>query len=600
MHYRIFTQATKRTFFGRAPLQTWASLGLAIALIGVITGLVTLWPPKPGQSATVVYQRSRGIEKYADLITEYQPTWIHLPGTSRSDNGITVKPLSFTIVEQNGSRGQSNPPVNLYGAHLKVGGDFKLRATLENVTSKATLSLYGQVPIIYDEFRYEHGTLHLSFENDTLSVQIWNDNELTSEKVFTIDRTAHTKKIEIVRHDGLVSFILNDVAIGGIPEGELFKGGEVWFGASAENNEWLLSHLRAERLNNASIQVIDTSSLSVRPSLGQVQPGLQQLAQLRRPGFTIGAAVALAPLVSDPDYTRVALGNNFGSFTTENALKWQFVHPVQGIYDFREADAIVGLATRHAIQVHGHTLVFGEANPEWVTSLPTATPQDKQRVEEIMLEHITSVAGHYAGKIHTWDVVNEPLADYDEFEAGEGPLRNHIWHKAMGKEYIAKAFHAARAADPNAKLFINEFGLEEDGERWDAMYELVKQLKGQGVPIDGVGFQAHVYERADRISAATLRRHIQELAQLGLQSRISEMDVYIEDGQSVQAQQYSAVLQACLEESSCISFTSWGISDRYNMFRDDDGSLQYGQDFLWDQDMLPTPAVAALRHILEQ
>lgn len=599
MRYRIFTRTAKRKIMGLAPSQIWASVGLSVALIGVIVGMVTLWPSRPSQASTNLYQRSRGIEKYADIITGYHKNWVNLPGSTAETGGVRISPTPFTIVEQDGTGGQPNPPVNLYGAHLKIGGDFKISSKLKEVTSKATLSLYGQVPIIYDEFRYERSTLQLTFDGNQLKTQVWENNKAGEVKAFAIDDATQTKDLQITRQDGLITFTINGTRVGDIPEGKLFKSGEVWFGATAESSPWLLASLRAERLNSADLQVIDTSSIMVRPSQLKGEQGLQQLTAARRSDFTIGAAVALAPLVSDPDYSRTALGGNFGSFTTENALKWQFVHPTEATYEFREADAIFDVAQHHGIKIHGHTLVFGEANPKWVNDLPVSTPEGKQKIEKVMLDHIATVAGRYKGKAATWDVINEPIADYDEFEAGEGPLRNHIWYRAMGEAYIAKAFQAARAADPNAKLFMNEFGLEDDGDRWDEFFALVKRLKEQGVPIDGVGFQAHVYERADKISASTLRSHIQALAKIGVQSRISEMDVYIEDGQSVQAQQFSAVLQACLQEPSCISFTTWGVSDRYDMFRDDDGSLQFGEDFLWDTNMRPTPAVEAMRRILQ-
>ena len=137
-----------------------------------------------------------------------------------------------------------------------------------------------------------------------------------------------------------------------------------------------------------------------------------------------------------------------------------------------------------------------------------------------------------------------------------------------------------------------------DHRRWDAMLGLVTKLKKQGVPIDGVGFESHVYTAADKINGSVLRKHFQQLAAVGLKARLSEMDVYSEDGQAVQASQYSQVLAACLNETNCISFGSWGVSDRYDWFKDDDGSVQQGQDLLWDNNMQPTPAVGAMLQVL--
>ena len=142
------------------------------------------------------------------------------------------------------------------------------------------------------------------------------------------------------------------------------------------------------------------------------------------------------------------------------------MHPLPGVYDFHEGDALVALAQQHGLKVHGHTLVFGEANPRWVRDLPAA------QLEQTMTDHIAHVVGHYKGKVSSWDVVNEP---FDDTEWDQ--LRPHLWERAMGESYIQKAFAAAHAADPNALLFMNDYGLEVDGDRWNALLALVNKLK---------------------------------------------------------------------------------------------------------------------------
>jgi endo-1,4-beta-xylanase len=196
---------------------------------------------------------------------------------------------------------------------------------------------------------------------------------------------------------------------------------------------------------------------------------------------------------------------------------------------------------------------------------------------------------HYRGKIGSWDVVNEPIGEDDT------TLHQHIWYQAMGEDYIKIAFAAAREADPQAKLFINEYGLEQEGERWNKFLSLVTRLKADGAPIDGVGLQAHVYDiENDAIDPDTLRAHIRSLAQLGLIVRISEMDVDSRGGTEVQAQQYAGVLDTCLTEVACVSWTTWGVSDAYNMWQDDERKLQRGQDLLWNVEYQPTKAVSRL------
>ncbi|MNT50159.1 Endo-1,4-beta-xylanase Z precursor [compost metagenome] len=118
------------------------------------------------------------------------------------------------------------------------------------------------------------------------------------------------------------------------------------------------------------------------------------------------------------------------------------------------------------------------------------------------------------------------------------------------------------------------------------------------MPIDGVGFQAHVYDSDDMINSATLRSHIRELAELGLLSRISEMDVYSDDGAAVQAKQYADVFSACFIEPNCVSWSTWGVTNQYNLWQDENSRLQGGHDFLWDERYRPTAAVTAIRDAL--
>ena len=511
--------------------------------------------------------------------------WDTMPGTTMQKDGLQVQERNFAIVNQDGSGGQPNPPLNLYGKRLVIDGAFSVTAKIAAPAStKASLRLYGGVPTIMDESRIEPRSLRFTLNGTQLTVERWDANTVQPSVTlsFTVQPTAHNTLV-VTRQNGQVSFTFNGQAAGSVSENNVFGGGAVWFGLESQGGNWLLEGLDAVAAAGGRVTAIDVSAA---PAVARDPNGLQGMASKKRPGFLIGAAAALAPATADDAYRQTLFGN-FGLITTENALKWQFVHPAPGVYDFHEADALVNDALKNGLKVHGHTLVFGEANPHWVQNLPA-----NQR-EGVMLDHIKTVVGHFKGRISSWDVVNEPFDD----DTWDG-LRPHLWEQAMGESYINKAFTAAHQADPNALLFVNDYGLEEDGDRWNAMLALVTKLKKEGVPINGVGFEAHVYASGDKINAAVLQRHIQQLAAIGLKARVSEMDVYSEDGQATQASQYSQVLQACLAESNCISFTTWGVSDRYDWFKDDDGSVQQGEDLLWDKNMAPTPAVSAMLQVL--
>ncbi|WSQ96575.1 endo-1,4-beta-xylanase (plasmid) [Streptomyces globisporus] len=220
--------------------------------------------------------------------------------------------------------------------------------------------------------------------------------------------------------------------------------------------------------------------------------------------------------------------------------------------------------------------------------------------------HIATVAGHFKGKVAGWDVVNEPMSDDEKsYTNGDLGLRSEQspWFEAMGEEYIDEAFRAAHRADPQAQLFLNEYGIEEEGERWDALYDLIKRLKERGVPIDGVGFQNHEYTPGDRTAPETFRSHVRDLAELGVQARVSEMDVPIvedeKDGRETQADEMAGKLRVCLEEPNCTSFSTWGFTDRYGSSADTKIYPPRTADSLpWDTNLRPKRAYERLLEAL--
>jgi endo-1,4-beta-xylanase len=523
--------------------------------------------------------------------------WSYLPGATKQGTALQIQSLDRKIVNQDGSGGQPNPPINLYGTYLTKTSHFVVTAIVTRVQGNATIQLYGQPPIIADEFRIERKSVQVTLAAQTATISVWDGSKQTPiiSRSFAY-QLATSQRVAVEYQNNQILLTIGNKLIGKVTAKNIFSDGNVWFGFDATKS-WLLQSLQAYSLDKQPVIAANAAATSAQPMKVNTQ-GIQQLAAKKRPGFKVGAAMAPGPAISDPQYASIAFGGDFGILTTENALKWQFVHPQPNVYSFQEGDALVALAKAHSMTVNGHTLVFGEANPRWVLDLPTTTQADKDKVKQVMIDHITTVMGHYKGKIATWDVVNEPLADYDTFDPSTYVLRRHKWYDAMGEDYIRVAFQTAHAADPSAKLFINEYGLEEDGDRWNAFLALVTRLKQEGVPIDGVGFQAHEYDASDKIPVPSLRAHIEQLAKIGLVSRISEMDVYPDDGVSLQAQQYANVFGTCLDEPTCISFTTWGISDRYDTYKDDNGNIAYGQDLLWDSNMQPTPAVSKIRSLL--
>jgi endo-1,4-beta-xylanase len=563
-----------------------------------------------GLLITMVLNRNTKAPLQKQAVLEAQSTilegqWQYMPGVTKTNTGLLVKPMQFSFVEQNGVTGDPNPPINLAGTHLEnVKGDFVVTGNVSLQTAtKATIQLYGQVPIIADEFRKERESIRLDFEKTKLTVSIWNGSRQTPVK--TVSYAFADKQplaFSVTRQKNMLNISVNNQQLGSVNEYNIFKSGKVLFGLDGQGGEWLLSGLQATATNGGTLTVKDSSSIQVATHDAN---GLQAKANKKRPGFLVGTTIALGPMTTDPDYAKLALDNQmFGSITPENDMKMSNVEPQQGVFSFQKADSLVKFAKQNGQKIHGHTLVFGEANPPWFNQLPVATVADKQKIEQIMLNHVTTVVKHFGADIMSWDVINEPLADYDDMDRG-AILRNHKWYQAMGEDYIVKAMTAAHTANPDAILFINDYGLEEDGYRWNTMISLLTRLKPKllaaGIPADklGVGFQAHVYEAGDKINPLVLRKHIQQLAKLGYKAQISENDVYSDDGTAIQASQYRDIFNACLNEPNCIRWNTWIMSDRYNVFKDDDGQIYNGEDGLFGSDMKPRPGFTAIQNLLQ-
>ena len=308
---------------------------------------------------------------------------------------------------------------------------------------------------------------------------------------------------------------------------------------------------------------------------------LRQLAAKR--GIHVGSAVNDAALSNDATYAQI-LGQQFSAITPENEMTWASVEPQQGQLDFAPADAEVQFAQQHHQLVRGHTLVWHNQLPTWLTSGSFTNAQ----LAALLKQHIFTEAGHFRGEIWQWDVVNEPFNE-------DGTLRSTIWSNAIGPNYIADALKWTHQVDPHARLFLNDFNIEGLGPKSDAMYALVRSLKAQHVPIDGVGFETHLDLQFPFPNG--LEENLARFAALGLQVAITEMDVRMvlpatPDLLAAQANTYAQVMQACLVIRTCVDFTVWEYTDKYSWvpgFFTGEGAAD-----IYDENFTPKPAYAAL------
>lgn len=317
------------------------------------------------------------------------------------------------------------------------------------------------------------------------------------------------------------------------------------------------------------------------------KPALRSLAEAR--GILIGAAVAARPLSQEPQYAET-LGREFSVLTPENATKFNAVHPARERYDFTQPDTIVAFAQAHGMKVRGHTLVWHEALPEWIRE----GKYTREELRAILEDHIKTVVGHFRGKVFAWDVVNEAVND-------DGLLRDTIWRRGMGDDYLELAFRWAHAADPEALLFYNDYGSEDLGKKSDAVYALVKGLRESGVPIHGVGLQMHIGSSPP--DPAQVSANVKRLGALGLEVHITEMDVQIqgmtgamEEKLAAQAGIYGDILSACLPDSNFKAFVMWGFTDSHSWIpwftKHPDAPL------IFDESYRPKPAYSAIKAAL--
>jgi endo-1,4-beta-xylanase len=280
-------------------------------------------------------------------------------------------------------------------------------------------------------------------------------------------------------------------------------------------------------------------------------------------GIHIGSAADPSHFV-DPSYA-ATLAREFNQLEPENAMKFGPIHPVPTSYNFGPPDLLVSFARDHDMAVRGHTLVWHNQNPSWLTR-GSYTPD---QLSAILQDHITTVVGHYAGQVYAWDVVNEAFND-------DGSVRSTIWSDSpgiglTGTAYIEQVIQWAHAADSQALLFYNDYGAEGINAKSDAIYQMAQDFTSRAVPIAGIGLQMHFTTRPS--SLESVEANIKRLTGLGLQVQITELDVRLPVDSSgaatdsllvTQAQIYHDIVAQCLKYLLCTAVQTWGFTDKYS------------------------------------
>jgi endo-1,4-beta-xylanase len=313
------------------------------------------------------------------------------------------------------------------------------------------------------------------------------------------------------------------------------------------------------------------------------------------PPFPVGAAVNPTLIKTNASYARI-IAKEFNSLTAENAMKFTKTEPGQNFFDFAEGDYLVKFAQLHHQRVHGHTLIWYNALPNWVLNFKG----DSSAWEHIFKNHIITMVSHYKGKVTAWDVVNEAISNRDgtlvnqSSNTGEGS----VWRQHLGPDYVARAFRYAHEADPAALLFYNDYG-NGYGQAWDdrklnAMINLVANLKKRKIFVSGFGIQMHIniYTDEDNIVAM-----LKKVAATGLLIHISELDIAVNPGnypdqdytghlQDLQAEKYKFIAQTykkVVPHAQQYGITTWEFRDNDSwvpvFFKRPDWPLLFDKDY---------------------
>ena len=320
-------------------------------------------------------------------------------------------------------------------------------------------------------------------------------------------------------------------------------------------------------------RIYTTLSFLILTTAAFAQPDLRQIKLKERYSdfFTIGAAITPMALRSEELHL---IESQFSGITAENAMKMGPIHPQPFRFNWGPADSLLAFATRSHLRMRGHTLVWHSQTPKWLFEGEDGKQVNKEILLQRIHDHIDSVVGRYKGKIYAWDVVNEAISDQtNEF------YRSSLFYQICGEEYIEKAFQWAHAADPSALLFYNDYN-EIDPVKRKKIIEMVTRLRAKGIPIHGIGLQAHWSIYAP--SAEVLDKTLEDFSKVGLPLHVTELDIsvykkegrrdripsdsltsYTPEREALQVAMYERVFAAFRKYRSSIqSVTFWNISDR--------------------------------------
>lgn len=300
-------------------------------------------------------------------------------------------------------------------------------------------------------------------------------------------------------------------------------------------------------------------------------------------GMVFGLAVKAGDIYT-PETVKI-MKSHFNLIVPEDSMKWVNIRPKKDFWNWSDMDAMVAFAEKNNMKIKGHTFLWQDQNGPYVHSLKT-----REEAVELLTEHITTIMTRYKGRVSEYDVANEIFNE-------DGTMRDTIWRRLIGDDFLDIAFKAARAADPAAKLILCDYNTEYAGTaKGDASYELVKELKARGVPIDGVAFQLHCMAEIP-FNEEAIRENVRRFHEMGVTCSFSEVDVRIklpadEVTIGLQNNVYERLAAIARTEPGAKSLILWGLSDKGSWIpRAFPG---FGSANIFDKDMKKKSAYHAL------
>ncbi|HET6244140.1 MAG: endo-1,4-beta-xylanase [Bacteroidetes bacterium] len=308
--------------------------------------------------------------------------------------------------------------------------------------------------------------------------------------------------------------------------------------------------------------------------------------------FNVGVAVSYDKIINNERYKEI-VKSQFNSITPEYAMKAEFIHPEENVFNWDEADQLVDFSIKENKSFHGHALIWHNHLPHWMENYTADW--------NIMFRnHIIALVSRYKGKIKAWDVVNEAFED-------DGSLRNTIWKQHIGEHYITLAFQYASQADPDALLFYNDYNLESKPRKMEAVLKMAKELKSLGIQIHGIGMQMHV--SFEYPTDRQIQNAIKSFEQTNLKVHISELDVVVNSNTKVedptfhlmkeQKKKVKIIVEAFnkLPSENKYGISIWGVSDADTWVRKEFGRKEW--PLLYDENYSIKPSYCGFVEGLE-